>query len=95
MSDAHGTLHVLITSIDGNVSHPFRRDQTIDDVRRFGYERLVQDKGQVQLNATWIEYDGQRVDNGKSLNGLVGSEKQGGKPPDITLNLAWTSQGGC
>ncbi len=95
MAETHGTLRALITSIDGNTTHPFRSDQTVDDVRQFGYERLVQDKGQIPLSSTWIEHSGTRLDNGTKLSTLVDPKKQPGNEPDLTLNLAWTQQGGC
>lgn len=94
MAETHGTAKVLITSIDGNVTHSFRWDQTVDDVRKFGYDRLVQDKGQTPLSSTWIEYNGTRQDNGTQLASLVNPKKQPGNEPDLTLNLAWTQQGG-
>ena len=90
----HGTARVLITSIDGNVEHPFRWTQTVDDVRRFGYDRLVTDKNQVPLSSTWIEMDGNRLDNARELSSLVDPKKLPGKEVDLTLNLAWTQQGG-
>jgi hypothetical protein len=92
---AQGTARVLITSIDGNMSHPFRWEQTADDVRRFGYDRLVKDKAQIALNATWIEHVGQRIDGGVQLAGLVDPKRHPGSESDLTLNLSWTQQGGC
>jgi hypothetical protein len=97
MAEKHGTVNILITSIDGNVTHPFRLDQTVDDVRQFGYQALVQDKGQISLSSTWIERAGTRIDNGTKLSSLVDPKKEEhGREdkPDLTLNLAWTQQGG-
>lgn len=90
-----GTARVLITSIDGNVSHPFRWEQIVDEVRRFAYERLVKDKAQIALNATWIEHGSRRVDGATQLADLVDPKKQPGNEPDLTLSLSWTQQGGC
>lgn len=95
MPDSQGTARVQITSIDGNVTHPFRWNQVVDDLRQFGYERLVQDKNQIALNSTWIEKDGARLDGGVRLEQLTEPAKQPGNLPDLTLNLAWTQQGGC
>ena len=96
MAEAPGTARVLITSVDGNVTHPFRWDQTVDDVRRFGYDRLVQDKNQIALSSTWIEHAGTRQDGGKRLSDLGDpTRKNPGNVPDLTLNLAWTQQGGA
>lgn len=94
MAAPHGTLRVLITSIDGNITHPFRADQTVDDVRQFGYDRLVQDKAQIPLNSTWIELSGKRLNGNTELATLVNPKKQPGDEPDLTLTLAWTQQGG-
>lgn len=90
----HGTARVLITSVDGNVTHPFRWEQTVDDVRKFGYEHLVQDKAQIPLNSTWIERANVRLDGATLLSDLVDPKKQHGNEPDLTLTLAWTQQGG-
>ena len=96
MAEARGTIKVLITSIDGNVTHPFRLDQTVDDVRQFGYQALVQDKGQISLSSTWIERAGTRLDNSTKLSSLIDPRKEHEREdqPDLTLNLAWTQQGG-
>lgn len=94
MAAPHGTATVLITSIDGNVTHHFKWSDTVDDVRKFGYDHLVQDKTQVPLSATWIEQGGTRLNNSTELSSLVDPKKQPGKEPDLTLNLAWTQQGG-
>jgi hypothetical protein len=95
MADTHGTARVQVTSIDGNLTHPFRWEQVVDDVRRFGYDRLVQDKGQIPLDNTWIEFNGVRQDGSTQLASLGNPKKQPGNEPDLTLNLAWTQQGGC
>jgi hypothetical protein len=85
---------VLITSIDGNLSHPFRWDQVVDDARRFGYDKLVTDKGQISFESTWLEHSGVRLDGGTKLSTLADPSKQPGNVPDLTVNLAWTQQGG-
>jgi hypothetical protein len=97
VADTHGTAKVLVTSIDGNVTHSFRLEQTVDDVRQFAYQQLVKDKGQIPLSSTWIEHSGQRQDNGTKLSMLIDPKKRREKnedEPDLTLNLAWTQQGG-
>ncbi len=89
------TIEVLITSIDGNLKHPFRREQTVDDVRRLGYDKLVRDKAQIPFESTWIEFAGKRQDGAIRLSALVPSEGHEKKhETDLTLNLAWTQQGG-
>jgi hypothetical protein len=95
MAERHGTANVLITSIDGNLSHPFRWDQAVGDVRRFAYDRLVNDKNQISFNNTWMEQGGVRLDDGTALSDLADDKKQPGNVPDLTLNLAWTQQGGA
>ena len=70
MTDVHGTARLLITSIDGNVTHPFRWDQTVDDVKQFGYDRLVKDKSQTPISNTWMEFSGNRVDGSTKLSSL-------------------------
>lgn len=91
----HGTLRVLITSVDGNADHPFRREDTVGDVRRWAYDKLVRDKGQIQFDATWLEHGGQRVDDSRALRLFdLPGERQRGREIDLTLNLAWTTQGG-
>lgn len=90
----HGTIRILITSIDGNTSHPFQRRQSVGDVRKFGYDKLVQDKRQVPLDSTWIEKDNRRLEDATVLDTLVTETRKPGNEPDLVLSLAWTSQGG-
>lgn len=90
-----GTLRVRITSVDGNAEHPFQRRETIGDVHDWSYKKLVRDKAQVPFETTWMEHGGQRVDDSQGLGSLVGSgQRQPGSEVDLTLNLAWTTQGG-
>lgn len=90
-----GTLRVLVTSVDGNADHPFRREQTVGDLRRWAYDRLVRDKDQIALEGTWMEHRGHRVDDTRTLDSFeLDVEKKRGKEIDLTLALAWTSQGG-
>jgi len=94
-TDEHGTVRVRITSVDGNVDHPFRREQAVGEVHQWAYERLVRDKDQVKFDATWLEYGGQRQDDSKLLKAFdLSEEHQPGREIDLTVNLAWTSQGG-
>jgi hypothetical protein len=95
---AEETIRVLLTSIDGNLTHPFRGEQTVDDVRRFGYDKLVKDKAQIPFENTWIELLETRLDGSTRISSLVKPEKRDkdkGDDPDLTLSLVWTQQGGC
>lgn len=89
-----GNARVQVTSVDGNLTHPFRWSQTVGEVRRFAYERLVQDKAQIPMNSTWVEFSGNRQNDETQLSSLAEPRKQPGNEPDLILNLAWTQQGG-
>lgn len=88
------TIRVRITSIDGNIDHPFRPDQKIGEVHQFAYERLVRDKSQTSLASTWIEFGQQRIDDAQPLTSIVTPDRGHGDDIDVTVTLAWTSQGG-
>jgi hypothetical protein len=88
------TVRVQVTSIDGNLTHPFRGAQTVADVQQFAYERLVQDKTTVPLTATSMEAGGEAVAGSQSLAALVGAAKGHGHDVDLSLALTWVSQGG-
>ena len=89
-----GVVRVQITSKDGNTVHPFRASETVDDVRSFAITRLVQDKGQVSLDSTWIELGGDVVPGARMLSTLVSDGKNRGNELDLQLGLGWQSQGG-
>lgn len=94
MAEDRGALRVLVTSVDGNADHPFRDSQTIGDVRSWAYKQLVRDKSATSLDATWIDFKGNRVDDSVELGSLEREETKTGKDPDLVLSLSWTSQGG-
>jgi hypothetical protein len=87
-------LQVLVTSVDGNLQHPFDKTDAIGEVREFAYKRLIQQKNQLPIDDTWIELNGQRLDNSTLLSSLVEHER-GAHEPDLTLSLAWDTRGGC
>ena len=94
-SEKHRTIRVLVTSIDGRISHPFQPETTIGEVRKWAYEKIVQDRSAVALDATWIEVDGSRVDDAGKLSSLVPEPRHNpGSEIDLTVALSWTSQGG-
>jgi hypothetical protein len=94
-SEKHRTIRVLVTSIDGRISHPFPPETTIGEVRKWAYEKIVQDRSAVALDATWIEVDGSRVDDAAKLSSLVPEPPHNpGSEVDLTVALSWTSQGG-
>src|SRR2546430_12530200 len=95
MADGHGNVKVLITSVDGNVTHPFKSDDTVSSVHAFAYEKLVQDQGQVPFATTSMEFGGQPVADSEKLGVLATrGEKRHGHDVDLVLALVWTSQGG-
>ena len=88
-------LMVAINSLDGNIPHhPFNTTDTIGDVRRFAYDGLVQQKNQITLDRTWIEFDGDRIDDSVVLSTLASPDDAGGSKPDLTVSLAWDTSGG-
>ncbi len=100
-SNSSGTLRVLITSVDGNLTHPFKARDTVAEVQAFAYPRLVRDQAQVPLSATSMERvlpNGQTVPlaGSETLASLVGPPEKGhGNEIDLQLSLVWTSQGGA
>lgn len=93
-SNDHGTVRVQVTSVDGNLSHPFKRDDTLADVQQFAYDRLVQDKSAVPLEATSIEVGGAARDLSTKLGTLAGTEKNPGRDIDLSVALTWVTLGG-
>ena len=87
-------LKVLVTSVDGRAQRAFRSDETINEVHKWAYPHVVQDKGAVPFGSTWIEHQGNRVDGTRVLSSF-GASPQKGSDPDLTLGLAWQSQGGA
>ena len=94
--EEHGTLRVVVTSVDGNLSHPFKRTDSVGDVQAFAYPKLVKDKTAVPFSSTWIEFNGKQVASTEQLGVLAGPEGSHGhgNEPDLTLTLAWGTQGG-
>jgi hypothetical protein len=90
----NGTVRVQVTSMDGNLTHPFRVSQTVADVQQFAYERLVQDKSAIPLSATSIEAGGAGVAGSTKLGSLASGDEASGKGIDLSLALTWVSQGG-
>lgn len=93
-ANEHGTVRVQVTSIDGNLTHPFKRTDTVADVQQFAYSRLVQDKTAVPLSATTVELGGTPVASSESLGTLASGGKNPGRDIDLSLALTWVSQGG-
>ncbi|HEX8145032.1 MAG TPA: hypothetical protein VF553_20870 [Pyrinomonadaceae bacterium] len=88
-------LMVSINSFDGNIKHhPFDATDTIGDVRRFAYDKLVQQKEQITLDRTWIEFNRERIDDGVVLSTLAERQQGGGPEADLTLSLTWDTGGG-
>jgi hypothetical protein len=94
MPEPHGELRVLITSVDGNTEHPFKPGDTILVVHEFGYKHLVKDKAATPFTSTWIEFKDRKIDDGTVLMALTTSKERPGNDPDLTVTLAWTTQGG-
>ena len=93
-------VRVQVTSVDGNVTHPFNGTDTVAEVQVFAYGRIVRDKTQVPMTATSVERalpDGQTLplSGAELLSSLVGPQEPGhGNEVDLVLSLVWTSQGG-
>lgn len=94
MAEDRGTIRVLITSVDGNADHPFRPAQSIGEVRRWAYDKLVSDKGATPFDSTWIEFKGSRIDDSVELDSMEHKDGETGKDPDLVVSLSWISQGG-
>jgi hypothetical protein len=88
-------LQVLVTSNDGHIKHPFDQTSTIGEVRQFAYERLVRQKEQTPFAQTWIEFNGDRLDDAIVLSALAKRDHGGGPEADLTLSLVWSTGGGC
>lgn len=94
-TEEHGTVRVRVTSIDARDDHPFRLEDTVAGVHNWAYDRLVKDKAAVPFEATWMEYQGERVDDSRQLRSFdLPDHEPRGKEVALTLGLAWTSQGG-
>ncbi len=89
-----GTVRVQVNSVDGNLTHPFKRTDTVADLQRYAYEKLVQDKTAIPLSATSIEFGGTALSAGESLGTLASGEKNPGHEIDLVVALTWVSQGG-
>lgn len=93
MPDNADPVKVLVTSVDGRAQRAFRSDATVNEVHEWAYPKVVQDTGSVPFGSTWMEYKGNRIDGARVLSSF-GAQPQGGNEPDLTLGLAWQSQGG-
>jgi hypothetical protein len=87
-------IQVLVTSNDGHVKHPFDKTATVADVHSFAYDRLVKQKDQTPISQTWIEYNGNRLDDTTVLSALAGRDQGSGSEVDLTLALVWNTGGG-
>ena len=88
-------LMVSINSLDGNIPHhPFNTTDTIGDVREFAYDRLVQQKDQITLERTWIEFNRDRIADSVQLGTLATANEGSGAEPDLTVSLVWDTSGG-
>lgn len=87
-------LMVQITSLDGHEKHPFDNMDTVGDVHRFAYDRLVRQKDQYPFGQTWLEYNSQRVDDATVLSTLAERRQGGGPEADLVLALSWNTEGG-
>ena len=88
-------LMVGINSLDGNIPHhPFSTTDTIGDLRQFSYDRLVQQKDQITFERTWIEFNGDRIEDSIQLGTLATPGQGSGSKPDLIVSLAWDTSGG-
>lgn len=89
-------LKVMVTSLDGHLKnpHPFDANGTVGDVHRLGYDRLVRQKEQNPFAQTWMEFNGQKVDDSARLSAFAEPSPGGGNEADLTLSLSWATQGG-
>lgn len=84
---------VLVTSVDGNLTHPFERDSSVGSVHQFAYDRLVKQSAQIPFDQTWLESSGQRLDDTAILKSLIADEHEG-REPHLTFALSWATAGG-
>lgn len=88
-------VRVLVTSIDGNFSHPFRRNDTVGDVHEQAYKKIIKDENATPYSSTSIEFKGSAENDATVLASLLdGSESGHGKDVDLVLALTWVTQGG-
>ncbi|MBB4637525.1 hypothetical protein [Longimicrobium terrae] len=93
--DEHGVVRVRVESTEGNLEHPFRVSQTVGELKRFVYDRLVQDKGNVPLSATYIQLGGKSVADSELIGGLATGGKNRGNEVDVVVSLGWPMSGGA
>lgn len=86
-------LRVLVTSLDGNLTHPFDASDTIGDVHQFAYAHLLRQKDQIPFERTWLELNGQRQEEATVLASLA-PHAASGPSPDLSLALVWDTAGG-
>jgi hypothetical protein len=54
----------------------------------------VQQKEQIPLDRTWIEFNRERQDDSIILSSLAERQQGGGPEADLTLSLTWDTGGG-
>ncbi len=87
-------VQVQVSSLDGRLKHPFERSARIGDVHEHAYGKLVKQPEQYPRERTWLELDGQRLDDSTLLGALVAAPHPGPEP-ELTLKLVWETGGGC
>jgi hypothetical protein len=90
----HVTLRVLVTSIDGNLNHVFKRADDVGTVHKRAYDDIIKDKARTPFSATTIEFKNKPVADSVVLGTLAPGDKNHGNEIDLTLALTWESQGG-
>lgn len=88
-----GRLNVQISSLEGSLTHPFGESNTVGDVHQFAYTHLIEKKGIVPFDRTWIEHSEQKQEDSVRLS-TFGVNPQPGSQPDLSFVLAWDTGGG-
>jgi hypothetical protein len=90
----HGTLKVLVTSIDGNFSHPFKSSDTVGQVHEQAYKKIIQDENATPFSSTSIEFKSVAQNDATPLSSFAASGEKRGSEADIVFSLTWVTQGG-
>lgn len=93
--EEHGVVRVRVESTDGTLEHPFRVSQTVGELKQFVYDKLVTDKGNVPLSATYIQLGGKSVADSELVGGLAAGGKNRGNEVDVVVSLGWPMSGGA